>query len=126
MLGKPIVVTDNSAQVSQIIDTLGFGSLTFAIETGTLSDADTTVVALVEDGDAANLSDAAAVDDKELIGTELLAGFQFDDDNEPRKIGYVGHKRYVRLTLTPSWSQSFHRMDLSRRQSLQEGLAAMP
>ena len=37
-------------------------------------------------------ADAAAVADAELVGTELLAGFQFDDDNEPRKLGYLGIK----------------------------------
>jgi hypothetical protein len=36
------------------------------------------------------------------VGTEALAGFQFDDDNECRKIGYRGSKRYVRLTITPA------------------------
>ena len=96
---SPVVVTDNTAQVSQIIDTLGHDSLTFAIALGALSDADATAVVLIEDGDAANLSDAAAVADSQLIGTELLAGFQFDDDNECRKIGYAGFKRYVRLTI---------------------------
>jgi len=99
---SPVVVTDNTAQVSQIIDRQGFDSLVFAIATGTLSDADATTVVLVEDGDNSALSDAAAVSDANLIGTELLAAFQFDDDNETRKIGYKGSKRYVRLTITPS------------------------
>jgi hypothetical protein len=27
--------------------------------------------------------------------------FQFDDDNETRKLGYKGNKRYTRLTITP-------------------------
>ncbi|PWC53270.1 hypothetical protein [Azospirillum sp. TSO22-1] len=98
----PVVVTDNTAQVSAIIDTLGYGSLTFVIATGTLSDADATVTALVEDGDASNLSDAAAVADAQLLGTEALASFTYADDGETRKIGYIGFKRYVRLTLTPS------------------------
>jgi hypothetical protein len=26
----------------------------------------------------------------------------FGDDNETRKLGYVGNKRYVRLTITPA------------------------
>ena len=30
---------------------------------------------------------------------EALAGFQFDDDNECRKIGYTGIKRYLRATI---------------------------
>lgn len=93
---------DNTAFVSEIIDTQGYDSLTFVILTGALPDADATFVVLVEDGDAANLSDAAAVDDKFLVGTELLAAFNFGDDNETRKIGYIGPKRYVRLTITPA------------------------
>lgn len=98
----PVSVSDNTAQVSQIIDRKGYDSLTFAILAGSLADADVTFTALVEEGDAANLSDAVAVADADLIGTEVLASFQFDDDNEPRKIGYRGMKRYVRLTITPA------------------------
>jgi hypothetical protein len=93
---------DNTAQVSQIIDRQGYESLTLAILTGSLADADATFTVLVEHGDDPALADAAAVPDADLIGTEALAGFQFDDDNECRKIGYVGPKRYVRLTITPA------------------------
>lgn len=95
-------VTDNTAQVSQIIDTAGFESLMLALITGTLSDADATFTVLVEDGNASNLSDAAAVADKFLIGTEAGASFTFADDGETRKIGYIGDKRYVRVTVTPA------------------------
>lgn len=99
---SPVSVADNTAQVSQIIDRQGFDSVTFVILTGSIADADTTFTVLVEDGDASNLSDAAAVADADLLGLETTAGFQFDDDNETRKIGYVGMKRYVRLTITPA------------------------
>lgn len=95
-------VTDNTAFVGQIIDSRGYDSLTYLIQTGSLADADATFVVLLEHGDAANLSDAAAVPDSALIGTEALAGFQFDDDNETRKLGYKGSKRYTRLTITPA------------------------
>ena len=98
---SPVSVADTTAQVSQIIDRQGFDSLVFAIATGSIADADATFTVLVEDGDASNLSDNAAVADAELNGTEALAAFQFDDDNETRKIGYIGNKRYVRLTITP-------------------------
>ena len=37
----------------------------------------------------------------DLVGTEVLAAFQFEDDNETRKLGYIGAKRYTRLTITP-------------------------
>ena len=95
-------VTDNTPIVSQIIDRLGYDKLVFAILLGALADTDATFVVLVEHGDAANLSDAAAVPDAQLTGTEALAGFTFADDDKVRKIGYVGPKRYVRLTITPA------------------------
>jgi hypothetical protein len=98
--------TDNTAIVSQIIDRRGFDALAFLINIGANTDADVTFAVLIEDGDASNLSDAAAVVDEQLTGTELLAGFQFDDDNEVRKIGYVGDKRYVRMTITPTGNNS--------------------
>lgn len=95
-------VTDNTAVVSEIVDTAGFESAEFIILTGSLADADATFTVLVEDGDASNLADAAAVADAHLLGTESLAGFTFAADNATRKIGYAGNKRYVRITITPS------------------------
>ena len=98
---SPVSVADTTAQVGQIIDTKGFESLTYLIATGSIADADATFTVLLEEGDAANLSDAAAVADADLLGTEALAAFQYDDDNEVRKLGYIGSKRYTRLTITP-------------------------
>lgn len=93
-------VTDNTGIVSAIIDTLGYGSLTFIITTGSLADSDATFAVLIEDGDESNLSDAAAVPDEQLIGTEALAGFTYVHDNVTRKVGYAGFRRYVRMTIT--------------------------
>ena len=98
---SPVSVADTTAQVGQIIDRQGFNALTYVIQTGSIADADATFTVLLEEGAASNMSDAAAVADADLIGTELLAGFQFDDDNETRKLGYKGSKRYTRLTITP-------------------------
>lgn len=100
-LSPVAATTDNTAYVSQVLDTAGYESATFITLIGTNTDADATFTALVEDSDASG-SGFAAVDDKFLIGTEVLASFQFDDDNEVRKIGYVGPKRYVRVTITPA------------------------
>jgi hypothetical protein len=94
--------SDNTAQVGAITNRQGFESLTYAIATGTLVDADATFVVLVEHGDAASLSDAAAVPDEQLVGTEILAAFTFTNDVACRKIGYVGNKQYVRITITPA------------------------
>lgn len=95
-------VTDNTAFVSQINDRAGFQSIEFLIMTGSLADADATFTVLFEDGDQANLSDAAAVDDQYLLGTEALASFDFSKDDKVFKIGYIGNKRYQRVTITPA------------------------
>ena len=99
---SPVSVADNTAQVGQIIDRRGFDSVTFLIAIGSVADADTTFTVLLEESDDSGMSGGNAVADADLIGTEALAGFQFDDDNECRKLGYVGNKRYLRLTITPA------------------------
>jgi hypothetical protein len=103
---SPVSVADNTAQVGQIIDMQGYSSLTYVIATGSIADADATFTVLLEEDDDAAMGTATAVSDVDLLGTEALAGFQFDDDNECRKIGYVGNKRYTRLTITPSSNAS--------------------
>lgn len=99
---SPVVATDDTAIVSQIIDCAGFDGMEFAIATGTLADADATFAVLVEHDDASNLATAAAVPDSQLLGTEAGASFTFAADNVTKKIGYIGTKRYVRLTITPT------------------------
>ena len=109
---SPVSVADTTAQVGQIIDHLGFESATYIINLGSIADADMTAVVLLEEGDASNLSDATAVADADMIsqtaGTaaETAAAFQFDSDNQVRKLGYVGFKRYTRLTITPAANSS--------------------
>lgn len=107
-LFAPIAAQTNSdtARVSAIIDTLGYESCTFVLLNGTNTDANVTFAVLVEDGDDASLSDNAAVDDGYLVGTEALAASAFGDDIECRKVGYVGLKRYVRVTVTPTGNNS--------------------
>ncbi len=97
-----VAITDDTAQVSEIIDMRGWKSMIFVIVTGGLVDANATFAVLIEDGDDSGLSDNVAVVDNELLGTESLIGFDFADDDDVRKIGYRGEKRYVRMTITPS------------------------
>ena len=103
---SPVSVSDNTALVGQIIDRQGYDALTYAILTGSIADADATFTVLLEEGNESNLSDAAAIADADMISQnssapETGAAFQFDDDNEVRKIGYRGNMRYSRLTVTP-------------------------
>lgn len=90
-------VTDGTAQVSSVVDLKGYDAAMLAFTVGTLSDSDATWTVLLEESD--DNSTYTAVDDKDMNGTEILAGFQFDDDNECRKLGYVGAKRYLRATI---------------------------
>lgn len=98
----PVAAQNNAdtAIVSDIIDTLGYDSLTFAILNGTNTDANVTFAVTMEHGNDAALGDTAATTD--FAGTAALAASAFGDDKECRKIGYIGNKRYVRLTVTPT------------------------
>ena len=97
---SPTRVADNTAQVGEIIDTQDFDSMEFVIAFGTLSDADATFTPLIEDGEDSGLSDAAPVVDGQLLGTEVVTDETGDDT--VLKIGYIGFKRFVRLTITPA------------------------
>jgi hypothetical protein len=98
---SPVSVADNTAQVGQIIDKQGFDSVTYAIALGSIADADATFTVLLEESNDSGMSGATAVADEDLLGTEVLAAFAFDSDNACRKLGYIGSKRYTRLTITP-------------------------
>lgn len=107
LIAPGAAVTDTTAIVSSIIDCLGYDAVTLAFITGTNADADATATVLLEEGDVSNLSDAAAVADADMVsmtnGTapETAAAFTFADDAETRALGYIGNKRYIRLTVTP-------------------------
>lgn len=92
--------------VGSIIDRSGYETLTYAIITGTLSDANATYAVLLEESDDSGMSGATAVADTDLIGTEADAAFNYGDDGETRKLGYVGDMRYTRLTITPTGADS--------------------
>jgi hypothetical protein len=104
----PVQVSDNTAQVGTILDIAGYSEVTFNIIIGTIADADATFTVLLEEGDAADLSDAAPVADADMVSQttavapEVAASWNFGDDSEVRKLGYVGAKRYLRLTVTPA------------------------
>lgn len=103
---SPVSEAGTTPLVSQIIDTLGFEGLELLFSSGSIADADATFVLLIEHGNDSGLSDAAAVPDTMLLGTEVLAQFGFANDDEIRKIGYRGDKRYVRATITPAANAS--------------------
>jgi hypothetical protein len=114
LIAPAAAVTDNTATVSSIIDCQGYDSVSLEIVTGTLTDADATFTTLLEEGDASNLSDAATVAEADMvsqnIGTAAMTAmsYNFADDGETRTVGYVGKKRYIRLTITPANNTGNH------------------
>jgi hypothetical protein len=92
----PAVYT--ATEVGAIIDTQGYESLLLLIQSGVITTG--TFTPKIEDGDDAALADAADVNASFLVGTIADATFAVTDDDTVKKIGYVGKKRYVRLTLT--------------------------
>lgn len=96
----------DTAIAGQVHDLSGCESAAWVISIGRLTDTDATFTVLVQDDDASGFGTAAAVADEYLIGTEAGASFTVANDHEVRKIGYIGPKRYVKLTITPSGNNS--------------------
>ena len=96
----PQALSGTTDLVGQIIDRQDWDGLTFVLQTDAIAIGSLAAQMLVEEGDAANLSDAAAVADAHLIGTEAATAIDETDDKVTKSIGYIGTKRYVRATLT--------------------------
>lgn len=98
--------TDNTAITTTILDLQGCNSAMLVLLPGANTDANATFGVELTESDDSGMSGATAVADKDLIGTEALAGFTFGDDNEARKLGYIGSKRYIQATVTPVGNDS--------------------
>ena len=97
----PVIVTDDTPQVSQELDLQDAQGATLLMQYGTLSDANATTALVLQESDTSG-SGFTDVADKDLIGTEAAAAPIFSDDNKSAKLGYKGTKRYLKATLTPS------------------------
>ena len=98
-------IASDTTTAGEIIDLQGFESCEFLFATGTVTDGTYTV--LIQQGDAANLSDATNVADADLLGTEAGASADAtDDDDQIGKLGYTGSKRYVRLSIVSASTSS--------------------
>ncbi len=94
--------TGDAAIVGAIVDRQGFDSLEYSIALGTNAASAGTYAVLLEHGDNSALSDAATVAAPDLSGTIANTSFGFADVSKTRKLGYVGSKRYTRMTITPT------------------------
>jgi hypothetical protein len=92
----PQAIGSDTTTVGNIIDTAGYESLEFLLWTKTVTDGD--YAWKIEHGDDSGLSDAADVASTDLLG--VLTGFTADtDDNKVNRVGYIGKKRYVRMSV---------------------------
>lgn len=102
----PVVETGDTAHSTPVIDTSLYSSVEFYFITGTLADNNATFAVTVAGGDVVDttgttITDSAAITTG-FIGTLATASFQYNDDNEIHRLGYVGDKRYIKVTVTPS------------------------
>lgn len=102
----PIDVTDNTPSVGAIIDMADYLGGFYMIGSGVLADAGATWTALLEESDASDLTGSNEVDDVDMLpagtGQEAAASFTQANDGAVKTLGYVGNKRYHRLTITPA------------------------
>ncbi len=89
-------IATNTTTVGPSIDTTGFESITLFIELGARTDG--TFLPVVQGSD--DNSTFADVTDGFLIGTEAEASL--NTANTIKSIGYVGKRRYVRLSIVSS------------------------
>ena len=91
-------IASDTATAGEIVDLKGFQGADIAVQSGTLTDGTQTIS--IQDGDDSGLSDAATVDSSFIIGT--LPVFVATEDDTVKHFGYVGKKRYIRITNTSS------------------------
>jgi hypothetical protein len=92
---------NNTPVVGAIIDRYGFDSLTYAIQTGAMTTGGATYKITMEEGNDPALADTSAVAAGDLLG-DLTPSFAGAAQNSAFKIGYIGAKRYTRITITPT------------------------
>jgi len=94
-------IVSDTTTTGNIIDTKGFESLEFIMTSGVITDGAYTIN--MQEGDESSLSDVATVAAAEVLGS---IDFALTEDNISKRVGYVGKKRYVRITNVSSNTSS--------------------
>lgn len=93
----------------EIIDTRGFGAITFVVQLATVTTADSSnyFTLTLEHGDDSSLSDKATVTAATgLLGTNLVINDATTQSDFVGMMAYAGNKRYVRLVATETGTAS--------------------
>jgi hypothetical protein len=101
---NPQTISSDTTTNGIIIDTAGYESLEFVIQTATITLG--TITPVIQESDDSGLADPVTVTDASgfLLGTLADATFAATDDNKTKRIGYAGKKRYVRLSVVTASS----------------------
>lgn len=107
---SPVALGATGTSNGKIIDRKGYGGVEFYVTYGAISTTGSVVTALVQEGDVTG--SLTSVADLDLNGTEALVGLAAGarvsgtGQQVVKRIGYIGSKRYVRLSLTNSGTTS--------------------
>ncbi len=85
----------STTTVGSIVDSKGFESLEFSIQSGTITDG--TYTALLEEGDDVGLSDASVLSVDHTL--DVLPVFDNTESDVVKSVGSIGKKRYHRLSI---------------------------
>ena len=102
----PAAIGANATKTGVVIDRQGYGGVEFVIGYGAVTTTGTVVTVVAFEGDVTGTLTSVA--DTSLLGTEALASLPAATPRTAgttkevfKRLGYVGNKRYVRLTVTP-------------------------
>ena len=97
----PQALSSTTDITGTVIDTKGYGSVTFILNTDAIAAGDLNAQLLINEDDASGFGSSNAVADADLIGTEAATQIGTGAaDDRTKRIGYNGSKRYVRCDLT--------------------------
>lgn len=88
-------ITTNTTTDGNIIDTAGFESLEYLIQSGTITDG--AYAFLLEEDDVIGFTSSTVVPADETLG--VLTGFVAADDDSALRVGSIGKKRFQRLAI---------------------------
>jgi hypothetical protein len=88
-------ITTDTTTNGNVIDTVGFESIEFVVQSGTITDG--AYAFLLEEDDVVGFGSATAVPADETLG--VLTGFVAADDDSSLRVGSIGKKRFQRLSI---------------------------
>ena len=100
---KPVLVLDNIVPAAATVDLAGFNSAVIELSVGLKSADAGTITLKAEHSDATSFADVAAADMQGVTPAEgVIYTIDADSDDSTSRIvkfGYVGGKRYLKLTI---------------------------